>query len=508
MSFIEIKILEVSELFMDKSRLNRLGNWLKKSSILMRKKMMTDSLLFQKMLIICCIGSVQAASIKARDYSKKSENVTKAIDDLLVGYDNRLRPYFGGIPLNISVYITVVSISNVIEKDMEFSLDLFFKQSWNDPRLSHSVGFPLILPGKLKENIWIPDTFILNVKTAKFHNVPASNVRIVIEQNGQIELSERLTVTASCRMDLRRYPLDIQTCALEILSYSYDVNDIDYYWKPKEDLIILDPEMSEFELSDYKGERKQVKYVIGTYIHLVANFVLQRRLAYSFIQIYSPTFLIVVLSWLSFWISKDAVPARVALGITTVLTIVTLMGSLRNTVPKVSYIKAIDCYLIVSFLFVFGVLLEYIAVLMHSQHNAKKKMKGKKIKSRAHLDIDGFAANITYRPSSLASSPSRTSMSRLSYNDPTPIHTSRIHLAPPGPGQHPHRRSACAGKNIKSNMATNISISIILLYPDLLYRTAPMPPPRQGQAFSTGFANPNLNVFSRQRTMKWIFLTD
>jgi len=68
---------------------------------------------------------------------------------------------------------------------------------------------------------------------------------------------------------------------------------------------------------------------------LVAKFVFRRRLAYSFIQIYSPTFLIVVLSWLSFWISKDAVPARVALGITTVLTIVTLMGSLRNSVPKV-----------------------------------------------------------------------------------------------------------------------------------------------------------------------------
>ncbi|KAK3726296.1 hypothetical protein QZH41_012721, partial [Actinostola sp. cb2023] len=227
----------------------------------------------------------------------------------------------------------------------EFSLDVFFKQAWSDPRLTHTLGFPLILPGDLKRKIWIPDTFILNVKTARFHEVPASNVRIVIEPNGNIELSERLTITASCRMDLRRYPLDIQTCALEILSCKYcdsfDVNDIDYFWKPKVDVIVLDPEMSEFELSDYKGERKQVKYVIacyyflvGTYTHLVAKFVFRRRLAYSFIQIYSPTFLIVVLSWLSFWISKDAVPARVALGITTVLTIVTLMGSLRNTVPK------------------------------------------------------------------------------------------------------------------------------------------------------------------------------
>lgn len=81
--------------------------------------------------------------------------------------------------------------------------------------------------------------------------------------------------------------------------------------------------------------------ITGTYTHLVAKFVFRRRLAYSFIQIYSPTFLIVVLSWLSFWISKEAVPARVALGITTVLTIVTLMGSLRNSVPKV-YNEIID----------------------------------------------------------------------------------------------------------------------------------------------------------------------
>lgn len=44
---------------------------------------------------------------------------------------------------------------------------------------------------------------------------------------------------------------------------SFDVNNIDYFWKPKVDVIVLDPEMSEFELSDYGGERKQVKYVIG-----------------------------------------------------------------------------------------------------------------------------------------------------------------------------------------------------------------------------------------------------
>ena len=78
------------------------------------------------------------------------------------------------------------------------------------------------------------------------------------------------------------------------------------------------------------------------FTHLWAVFIFERRLGYAFIQIYAPTVLIVMLSWLSFWISKDAIPARVALGVTTVLTIVTLMGSFRSSVPKV--IQMNNCY--------------------------------------------------------------------------------------------------------------------------------------------------------------------
>ncbi|XP_078359569.1 glycine receptor subunit alphaZ1-like [Oculina patagonica] len=345
------------------------------------------------LVAICLVSKAYSGSIK-RHY----QNTTKVLNSLTEEYDKRIRPYHEGPPLNISVYMTVVSFGAIKEINMEYTLDIFFKQAWNDPRLKHELNKPILLSGSEKGNFWLPDTFFLNVKTAKFHHVPAANSRVLIAPNGDIELSERLTVSASCRMNLRDYPLDTQTCVLEILSYSYDINDMDYHWDDEKAVIILDDEMSEFELADAQSERKLVKYVIGTYTHLVAKFVFRRRLAYSFIQIYSPTFLIVVLSWLSFWISKDAVPARVALGITTVLTIVTLMGSLRNSVPKVSYIKAIDSYLIVSFIFVFGVLLEYVAVLMHSENKRKKAIKQSsppKDYSLAEMEIETFNATKT-----------------------------------------------------------------------------------------------------------------
>lgn len=44
-------------------------------------------------------------------------------------------------------------------------------------------------------------------------------------------------------------------------------------------------------------------------------FDLSRRMGYFTIQTYIPCSMIVVLSWVSFWINKDAVPARTSLGL-------------------------------------------------------------------------------------------------------------------------------------------------------------------------------------------------
>lgn len=54
--------------------------------------------------------------------------------------------------------------------------------------------------------------------------------------------------------------------------------------------------------------------LVGDYVVLTVFFDLSRRMGYFTIQTYIPCTLIVVLSWVSFWINKDAVPARTSLG--------------------------------------------------------------------------------------------------------------------------------------------------------------------------------------------------
>ena len=102
---------------------------------------------------------------------------------------------------------------------------------------------------------------------------------------------------------------------------------------------------------------------------------MKRRIGYFLIDTYVPSTIIVIISWISFWINPDTAPARVALGITTVLTMTTLISSARASLPKVSYVKAIDWYLLLCLIFVFGSILEYtfIAFMINVRNKNNKK---------------------------------------------------------------------------------------------------------------------------------------
>ena len=55
-------------------------------------------------------------------------------------------------------------------------------------------------------------------------------------------------------------------------------------------------------------------------------------------------------------------PARTALGITTVLAMTTLLFGVQSSLPSVPYIKAVDLFMIVSFACVFAALIEFAIV--------------------------------------------------------------------------------------------------------------------------------------------------
>ena len=79
--------------------------------------------------------------------------------------------------------------------------------------------------------------------------------------------------------------------------------------------------------------------VSGTYTCLRAKVFMKRQIGYYLFQTYLPSILIVILSWASFWIDHEAVPARISVGLLTVLTITTQLSGSRAQLPRVPYVK-------------------------------------------------------------------------------------------------------------------------------------------------------------------------
>lgn len=127
---------------------------------------------------------------------------------------------------------------------------------------------------------------------------------------------------------------------------------------------------------------------------LKLTFHIRRKKFYYVVSIYIPTILITILSWVSFWIPRSSPPARVALGITTVLALTTLIFGIQSSMPRVSYVKAIDWFLCVSFLYVFAALVEYPSSTFVKSQAKKLSRKGtnilRKVKGLKEDSEDSF----------------------------------------------------------------------------------------------------------------------
>uniref|UniRef100_T1IBP2 Neur_chan_memb domain-containing protein n=1 Tax=Rhodnius prolixus TaxID=13249 RepID=T1IBP2_RHOPR len=78
--------------------------------------------------------------------------------------------------------------------------------------------------------------------------------------------------------------------------------------------------------------------------------------------------------WVSFWIKPEAAPARVTLGVTSLLTLSTQHAKSQASLPPVSYIKAVDAFMSVCTVFVFLALMEYCLVNIVLGDNDGPKM--------------------------------------------------------------------------------------------------------------------------------------
>uniref|UniRef100_A0A0K0CZY9 Neur_chan_memb domain-containing protein n=1 Tax=Angiostrongylus cantonensis TaxID=6313 RepID=A0A0K0CZY9_ANGCA len=132
--------------------------------------------------------------------------------------------------------------------------------------------------------------------------------------------------------------------------------------------------LPDFDLIKVSPTLVTAPYPAGWWDELHVRLTFERRYIWYFMQAYLPTYLtifirhvinetfLLVTVWISFSLGPRAIPARTMLGVNALLAMIFQFGNIMRNLPRVSYIKAIDVWMLMSMTFIFGSLLELAIV--------------------------------------------------------------------------------------------------------------------------------------------------
>merc|ERR1719209_1039175 len=326
------------------------------------------------------------------------------------GYNLQERPASEeeGEPLEIRASINLRNILDVSEKEQLVSMETTLRLFWKDPRVrpqescleGEDAFGRYVGPNPRKaDDIWMPDVFIDQakaVRTPTYYTKPAS---LRVYNDSMIRYSSRFNFDIACNMDFHRFPVDEQYCQVKFESFGFTNKQIKLAWMDEsQNNVNKNISLAQFGFKVTLMDAYSTDYYDISYPGLIMKLHLTRKLTYHLVQTYIPSTVFVVIAWLSLFVPPESVPGRVGMGMTTLLTLTAMFSSVRQNVPRVSYISLLDIWMLVCMIFVFSCILEFIVVTV--QIRSGKKALGERFERVAKLVIPlaFLAFNLAYWP--------------------------------------------------------------------------------------------------------------
>ncbi|OXA56740.1 Gamma-aminobutyric acid receptor subunit rho-2 [Folsomia candida] len=217
-------------------------------------------------------------------------------------------------PTGVDFSVLIMNVRDIKELNEELSLEMNLRIYWKDTRLSHLADRSgdkfIVLNPKLVESIWMPDIFIDHVKSVQQPALITKPASLRVYPDSSVRYSAR------CNVDMKSYAYSSQIMALD--------------WREGKGALLVDfLELPNFDVALDTTQNFMVNTSSGSYSGIRFTILLRRKLSYHLIQTYLPSTLFIIVSWLSFLVPPESVPGRMALCMTTLLTLTAMFSAVR-----------------------------------------------------------------------------------------------------------------------------------------------------------------------------------
>ncbi|MFD2160602.1 hypothetical protein ACFSW8_16980 [Rubritalea tangerina] len=271
-----------------------------------------------------------------------------------------------GEPTEVKVRYVVLDIDGVDSAVQNFTMNLFFRAEWKDPREAHNEDGSIT---KSLSEIWHPNIQITN-RQKIFKTL---DPRAVISQDGTVNVTQRVWGNFSQIFDLKDFPFDSQKFEVTLVSVGHSPEEVKFVLdKAKDKKSGISPKFSlpDWEILGHEAWGFSESIFDGMQPASMFRISLEakRYNEYYLLKVILPLFLIVAMSWIVFWIDPEQAGTQIGVATTSMLTLIAYRFSIDSLVPAVPYLTRMDAFILSSTLLVFATLGEAVLTSVLTKH--------------------------------------------------------------------------------------------------------------------------------------------
>lgn len=250
----------------------------------------------------------------------------------------------------------IVDIHAISSSDQSFTANVFYQLRWHDESLADPAGKRRTLP---LEEVWHPHLQMIN----QLKVWETFDKEVEVSPDGEVHYRQRVWGNFAQPLDLHEFPLDRQLFAIQLAAVGLSTSDVQMLPEPNL------PSGMASRLSLAGWEIMGMEAVTAPYAPLpqlppragfVIRFDAERRVGYYILKIVLPLVIIVMMSWLVFWINPTQSGAQISVAVTSMLTLIAYRFMISGFLPSISYLTRLDKLVLGATVMVFASLVEVI----------------------------------------------------------------------------------------------------------------------------------------------------